>query len=76
MRDNSLHCKRDGRVFQMRAGYATRPGIQAGIPIPFSSAKHNYTRKDINSLDVGQSMTFIPMFGNRNPVCSELVRLK
>lgn len=68
-RDVSLHVKRDGRVYQMRDGFS-------GEPIPFKDAKHNYTKRDIESLKVGQGITFMPMFGNKNPVYSQLVRIK
>ncbi|MDF2841641.1 MAG: hypothetical protein K0R00_67 [Herbinix sp.] len=68
-KDSSLHCKMDGRVFQMRDGSSHRP-------IPFSSAKHNYTKGDMDRLKVGQSVSFMPMFGNANPVYSSLVRIR
>lgn len=69
MKDESLHIKKDGRVFQMRSGFT-------GKPMPFRDAKHNYTRGDMQRLKVGQSCTFSPMFGNENPVYSTLARIK
>jgi hypothetical protein len=68
-RNYSLHCKKDGRIFQMRSGVW-------GGPMRFSEAKHNYTKKDIDSIEVGGAMSFQPMFGNENPVSSTLVRIK
>jgi hypothetical protein len=68
-RNHSLHCKKDGRIFQMRSG-------SGNIPIPFSSARHNYTKKDLDSLKVGDGMGFMPMFGNERPVHSNVIRVK
>lgn len=65
--DKSLHSKKDGKVFQMLDGFTNEP-------IPFNQAKHNYTKKDYNRLEVGQSIKFNPMFGNENPVSSILLR--
>lgn len=67
--DKSIYKKRDGRIFQMFDAFAEKP-------IEFSKAKHNYKRKDFETLSVGQSITFMPMFGNENPVYSRLKRLK
>jgi hypothetical protein len=69
MKDESLHIKKDGRVFQMLEGFSQKP-------MPFRTAKHNYTKKNLDSLKVGHSITFRPMFGNENPVYSTLVRIK
>ncbi len=68
-KDESLHVKRDGRTFQMLSGFS-------GKPMPFKEAKHNYTRANLEMLPIGGSIGFQPMFGNENPVCSVLIRLK
>lgn len=68
MRDNSLRHMRDGRVFQMCSGFT-------GEPMPFKEGKHNYTMKDYDWLKVGQCLIFHPMYGNKNPVYTQLVRL-
>ncbi len=67
--DKSLHKKKDGRVFQMFDGFT-------GKPMPFGDAKHNYTKQDYDSLNVGQSIKFSPMYGNKNPIYSILKRIK
>lgn len=67
-RDRSLH-RTHGKVFQMFHA-------DSGTPMPFSEAKHNYTKKDLDRLEVGQSMTFMPMFGNKNPVYSKVTRIE
>lgn len=66
---NSFHVKRDGRTYQMLDPYA-------GKPMPFSKAKHNYSKEDFDCLEIGQTITFRPMFGNENPVHSVLKRIK
>lgn len=68
MRDHSLHRKKDGRTYQMKDYFTMNP-------IPFASGKHNYTARNIESLSVGHSMTFLPMFGNKNPIATVLVRI-
>lgn len=68
MKDTSIHKTSTGKVFQMLDGWTKKP-------MPFVAARHNYTRKDLASLKVGQSMEFQPMYGNKNPVWSILVRL-
>jgi hypothetical protein len=67
--DKSLHKKKDGRVFQMLNGITKKP-------MPFKEAKHNYTKRNLDQLEVGQSITFVPMFGNTNPIYSTLKRIK
>lgn len=67
--EKSLLRKRDGRIFQMLGGFSKKP-------MPFSEAKHNYTRRDYDRLKVGESITFSPLFGNKNPVYSILKRIK
>lgn len=68
-KDESLHVKRDGRTFQMLSGFSCKP-------MPFKETKHNYTRAGMETLPVGGAIGFQPMFGNRNPVPSLLIRLK
>ena len=69
MRDNSIHKTSTGKVFQMLDGFSKKP-------IPYENAKHNYTRSDLVRMEVGQSILFMPMYGNENPVYSRLLRLK
>jgi hypothetical protein len=69
MRDDSLLRKKDGRVYKMYDGIT-------GKPIPFSRAKHNYTKGDLDMLNVGGSIGFTPVSGNENPVPSIVVRIK
>lgn len=69
MRDESLHIKKDGRVFQMLDGFSSEP-------IPFREAKHNYTKSNYDKLEVDNSITFMPMYGNKKPVYSILKRIK
>lgn len=69
MKDNTLHNKKDGRMYQMLDGYSRKP-------IPFKDAKHNYTRREIDEMECGEAITFKPMYGNDNPVCSILVRIR
>lgn len=69
MRDKTLHVKKDGRVFQMLDAFT-------GDPMEFSKARHNYTERDLDELGIGGILTFSPMYGNRNPVYSTLVRLQ
>ena len=69
MKDDSLHIKKDGRVFQMLDGFSNEP-------MPFRDAKHNYTRKDFDKLDINQCIFFNPMYGNDKPVYSILKRIK
>lgn len=47
-----------------------------GKPMPFQKAKHNYSKEDFDCLEIGQTITFRPMFGNENPVHSVLKRIK
>ena len=66
---SSLHKKKDGRVFQMFSGLSEEP-------MRFQNAKHNYTRSDMDLLPVGGSIGFMPIYGNKNPVPSLLIRIK
>ena len=66
--ERSIHRKADGRVFQMLDAFSKKP-------MPYSKGKHNYTRKTLNELEVGSSNEFRPMYGNKNPVCTIVVRL-
>jgi hypothetical protein len=68
-KDSSYHIKKDGRVFRMFSGLTERP-------IPFSEAKRNYTRTEIGRMNIGESITFQPMYGNDKPVYSTLIRIK
>lgn len=67
-RDKSLHIKKDGRVYQMLDPWSRRP-------MPFRDAKHNYTERDLADMKVGGSIEFLPMYGNKNPVWSIVIRL-
>lgn len=69
MRDDSLYIKKDGRAFQMLDGFS-------GKTIPFAEGKHNYSKKDIDSLAVGRCIKFMPMYGNKKPICTILKRIK
>jgi hypothetical protein len=64
----SYHIKKNGRIYQMTDWY--------DHPIPFRDAKRNYTKTDIDGMEVGQSIRFQPMFGNTKPIQSKLRRLK
>lgn len=65
--DPSLYVTKTGKVYQMLETFT-------GKPMPFAEGKHNYTPKDLASLEVGQSMGFKPGFDNVNPVCTTVVR--
>jgi len=64
----SLAVRNNGSVYQM-FDYLTKK------PIKFCTARHNYTNHDLASLSVGHSNTFLPMFGNNNPVASIVTRI-
>lgn len=68
-KDLSLHKTSTGKVFQMLDGFS-------GKPIDYAEGKHNYTKRDLSNLKVGQSSTFMPMFGNVRPAYTKLVRIR
>lgn len=64
----SLHELRDGRVYMMmdRTSY---------MPMLWADGRHNYAHTDYK-MDVGQVSEFLPMFGNKNPVATAMMRIK
>lgn len=68
-KDSSLHKTSTGKVFQMLDAFS-------GKPMDYAEGKHNYTKRNLAELKVGQSMTFMPMFGNVRPVYTKLVRIQ
>lgn len=48
----------------------------SGQKIPFAEGKHNYSKKDIDSLAIGRCIKFMPMYGNKKPICTLLIRIK
>jgi len=66
--ERSIHRKKDGRVFQMFCGLSKKP-------MTYFEGKHNYTKKNLDELAPEESLGFQPMYGNKKPVPSILVRL-
>lgn len=64
----SLHKDSDGRVFQMLDGLSR-------LPIPYKMGEDNYTKRDLDNMQVGDFSQVIPAFGNKNS-STEIVRLK
>ena len=65
----SVHMEEDGRVFQMLDGLSH-------LPMPYTDGEHNYTSQDLDDMQAGELSAFMPMYGNENPLCTELVRVR
>jgi hypothetical protein len=69
----TLLCKRDGRIFLMMSGMGGH--ISKATPVEFERGKHNYSEGNYNQLKVGTHMQVRPLYGNKYPLDTYLVRL-
>lgn len=65
---SSLHKTRSGKMFIMLDGMSR-------LPIRWAEGKHNYTKRDLSELKIGQTNEFMPLFGNKKPVWTRVIRL-
>lgn len=64
----SLHKTRSGKVFIMLDGMSR-------LPIRWAEGKHNYKKRDLSEMEIGQTSEFMPLFGNKKPVWTRVIRL-
>ena len=65
---SSLHKTRSGKIFIMLDSMSR-------LPIRWAEGRHNYTKRDLSEMEIGQTNEFMPLFGNKKPVWTRVIRL-